>query len=163
MLTPFFWLLQLLHKKTRALRGSSSEPEAEVSEERGRFEAEDQWWTSSLRPKKGVKPTKRQSLGSLKAECDKLAHVWLAQGKDATQRQVAHSLTDVLEWWKDHEAGNVETADFARRQLCAQASRATSKRAFSKAGVIVSKKRQWLTADHGDGISLMGWHYKDHG
>ena len=47
--------------------------------------------------------------------------------------------------------------------MCAQASSATSECAFSKAGLIVSKKRQRLTADHVDGISLMGWHYKDHG
>ena len=94
-----------------------------------------------MRPKKGVNPTKRQSLGLLKAECDKLAHAWLVRGKDATQRQVDHSLTDVLQWWKDHEARNVEIADLARRWLCAQTSSATSERAFSKAGLIVSKKR----------------------
>ena len=81
MLMPLFSLLQLLHKKTRGLPGSSSESEAEVSEEGGGVEAEDQWWTNSLRPKKGVKPTKRQSLGSLKAECDKLAHAWLVWGE----------------------------------------------------------------------------------
>ena len=163
MLTPLFSLLQLLHRKTRGLPGSSSEPEGEVSEEGGGFEAKEKWWTNSLRPKKGVKPTKRRSLSSLKAECDELAHAWLARGKDATQRQVDHSLTDVLQWWKDHEAGTVEIADLARRRLCAQASSATSERAFSKAGLIMSKKRQRLTADHVDSIILMGWHYKDHG
>ena len=163
MLTPLFSLLRLLHRKTRGLPGSSSEPEAKVSEEGGGFEAEDQWWTNSLRPKKGVKPTKQRSLGSLKAECDKLAHAWLAQGKDATQRQVDHSLTDVLQWWKDHEAGNVEIADLARRRLCAQASSTTSECVFSKAGLIMSKKRQRLMADHVDGISLMEWHHKNHG
>ena len=97
MLTPLFLLLQLLHRKTRGLPGSSSELEAEVSEEGRGVEAEDQWWTNNLRPKKGVKPTKRRSLGSLKAECDKLAHAWLAQGKDATKRQLDHSFTYVLE------------------------------------------------------------------
>ena len=158
-----FWLLQLLPRKTRGLLGSSSEPEADVSEEGGGVEAEDQWWKNSLGPRKGVKPTKRQSLGSLKAECDKLAQAWLARGKDATQRQVDHTLTDMLQWWKDHEVGNVEIADLARRRLCAQALSATLERAFSKAGLIMSKKRQRLTADHVDGISLMGWHYKDHG
>ena len=62
---------------------------------------------------------------------------------------------------KDNGAGNVEIADLARRRLCAQASSATSERAFSKAGLILSKKRQRLIADHMDSISLMGWHYKD--
>ena len=143
--------------------GSSSEAEAEVSEEGRGVEAEDQWWTSSLRPKKGGKATKRRSLSSLKAECDKLAHAWLTRGNDPRKRQEDHSSTDVLEWWKDNEPRHIEIADLARRRLCAQASSATSERAFSKAGLIVSKKRQRLTADHVDGISLMGWHYKDNG
>ena len=73
-----------------------------------------------------------------------------------------HSSKDVLEWWKDNEAGNVEIADLARRRLCAQASSATSEHALSKVGLIMSKKRQRLTADHVDGISLMGWHYENH-
>ena len=57
----------------------------------------------------------------------------------------------------------MEIKDLARRRLCAQASSAPSKRAFSKAGLIVSKERQQLTVDHVDGISLIGWHYEDHG
>ena len=72
------------------------------------------------------------------------------------------SLTDVLEWWKYNGTGNMEIADLARRRLCAQASSTTLERAFSKAGLIMSKKRQRLTVDHVDGISLMGWKYKDH-
>ena len=70
---------------------------------------------------------------------------------------------DVLEWWNENKARNVEIADLARRRLCAQASSAISEGAFFKAGLIVSKKRQWLMADHVNGISLMGRHYKDHG
>ena len=57
----------------------------------------------------------------------------------------------------------MEIANLARRRLCAQASSATSERALSKVGLIVSKKRQRLLANHVDGISLMGWRYKDHG
>ena len=67
----------------------------------------------------------------------------------------------MLEWGKDNKARNEEITDVARRWLCAQTSSPTSERAFSKAGLTVSKKRQRLTADHVDGISLMGWHYKD--
>ena len=40
---------------------------------------------------------------------------------------------------------------------------ATSERAFSKAVLIINKKRQRLTSDHLNGISLLGWHYKDKG
>ena len=39
----------------------------------------------------------------------------------------------------------------------------TSERAFSQAGLVISKKRQRLMADHVDSISLLGWHYKDNG
>ena len=35
MLTPLFSLLQLLHRKTRGLPGSSSEPEAESARKEG--------------------------------------------------------------------------------------------------------------------------------
>ena len=53
-----------------------------------------------------------------------------------------------------------EVVDWARRRLCAQASSATSEHAFSKAGMIIGKKRQQLTADNVDGMSLLGWHYQ---
>ena len=56
-----------------------------------------------------------------------------------------------------------EIANLARRRLCVQASSATSERAFSKAGLVISKKRERSTADHVDGISLLGWHCKDNG
>ena len=54
-----------------------------------------------------------------------------------------------------------KVVDWSKRQLCAQASSATSKHAFSKAGLIIGKKRQRLTGDNADGISLLGWHYQD--
>ena len=94
----------------------------------------------------------------VKGECDKFAHMWLVRGKDATLRQVDHSLTDVLELWKDHEARNMKIADLARRRLCAQASSATLESTLSKAGLIVSKKRQRLTGDHmvWSGLQLSG-------
>ena len=99
----------------------------------------------------------------INAECDKLAHKWRARGNDPTKSPEDHSATDVLEWWRANELGHAEIADLARRRLCAQASSATSEHAFSKAGRIVRKKRQWLMADHVDGISLMGSRYKDNG
>ena len=56
-----------------------------------------------------------------------------------------------------------EIGNLARRRLCAQALSVTSKRAFSKVGLVMRKKRQRLTADHVDGTSLLGSHYKDNG
>ena len=69
----------------------------------------------------------------------------------------------MVAWCNKHERAPPETTDWARRRLCAQTSSAASECAFSKAGLIVSKKRQRLMADHVDNISLMGWHYKDNG
>ena len=69
----------------------------------------------------------------------------------------------VLQWWGRYHVRYPEIANLARRRLCAQASSATSERAFSKAGLVLSNKRQRLTADYVDGISLLGWHYKDNG
>ena len=71
--------------------------------------------------------------------------------------------TTVLQWWGRYHVRYHEIANLARRRICEQASSATSKGAFSKAGLVLSKKRQRLTTDHVDGISLLGWHYKDNG
>ena len=47
--------------------------------------------------------------------------------------------------------------------MCAEASSGISEDAFLKARLVISKKRQRLTADNVDGISLLGWHYKYNG
>ena len=60
---------------------------------------------------------------------------------------------------QNEEGAPPEVVDWARRRLCGQASSATSGHAFSKAGLIISKKRQRLTADNVDDISFMGRHY----
>ena len=70
--------------------------------------------------------TSQQSLSSLKADCDELAHKWLAQGNYPTKIREDHSATDVLKCWKDNELGHVEIADLVRRRLCTQASSTTS-------------------------------------
>ena len=67
----------------------------------------------------------------------------------------------MLKWWRRYGHSHPEIVDLAMRRLCVQASNATSEHAFSKAGLIISKKRQRLTADYVDGISLLGWNYKD--
>ena len=69
----------------------------------------------------------------------------------------------VLKWWQRYGDSHPEIADWVMRRLCVQVSSATSKRAFLKAGLIIRKKRQRLTSNHVDGISLLGWYYKDNG
>ena len=62
----------------------------------------------------------------------------------------------MLKWWERYGPGHPDIVDVVRCQLCAQASSATSERAFSKMGLIISKKRQQLASDHVNSISLMG-------
>ena len=72
----------------------------------------------------------------------------------------------ILQNWlmgQNDEGAPPEVVDWARRRLCGQSSSATSGHAFSKAGLIISKKRQRLMADNVDDISFLGWHYKDNG
>lgn len=106
--------------------------------------------------KKGAKANRRRSLSSSKAKCDKIAHNCLAGGNNPTKKWEDHSSTMVLKWWKDNEPVHAEIADMARHRSCAQASSATLKHAFSKARLIMSKKRQWHTANDVDSINLMG-------
>ena len=80
-----------------------------------------------------------------------------------SQSSVKAELEIILCNWlmgQNHDGAPPKVVDWARRRLCSQASSATSEHAFSKAGMIIGKKRQQLTADNVDGISLLGWHYQ---
>ena len=99
----------------------------------------------------------------VKAEQEIILHNWLMGENDVAKKLGDHSSTTVLAWWSKQERAPPEIVDWARRRLCVKASSATSERAFSKAGLITRKKRQRLTADDVDNISLLGWHYKDNG
>ena len=61
------------------------------------------------------------------------------------------------EYWKENETAFPMVADVARRRLCTQASSATSERSFSKAGLIVVKKRLTLLSKNVDALSAVGW------
>lgn len=111
--------------------------------------------------KKGSKGKQTTNPSSLKVEHAKLAQKWLEYGNHPTKRREDYSSTEVLGWWKKNEPLHAEIADWVRRRSCAQESSATSKRAFSKVGLIMSKKRQRMMADRVDNIGLMGWLYKD--
>ena len=149
-----------MHRKTRGCSASSSEQEGDANEQTTLEHPGDEWWKSSLRRGATTKPRKSRVAYSLAEDCTSTASNWLNRpqitGTDFSD-------WSVLKWWRRYGHGHPEIADLARRRLCAQASSATSERAFSKAGLIISKKRQRLTADHVDGISLLGWHYKDNG
>ena len=111
-----------------------------------------------------VKPRKSQRGCSIIEECRATSYKWLIRPPITNPQSglvVDFSNWTVLKWWERYSPGNPNIVDLVRRQVCAQASSATSERAFSKAGLIIIKKRQRLTSDHVDGISLLGWLYKD--
>ena len=116
-------------------------------------------------------PRASRSCGTLEDECAALVCKWFQRPVEAVGGAKDFSDTTMLQWWGRYHVRYPEIANLAWRRLCAQASSATSERAFSKAGLVLSKKRQQflkiavkkLTADHVGGISLLGWHYKDNG
>ena len=108
-------------------------------------------------------PWASRSCGTLEDECAALVSKWFQTLVEIVGGPKDFSDTTVLQWWERYHVRYPEIANLARRRLCAQASSAISERAFSKAGLVLSKKRQRLTANHVDNISLLGWHYKDNG
>ena len=92
-----------------------------------------------------------------------MARDYLDKTQSTSEEVTNFSNWGKLKWWKRCGHGHPDIADLARRGLYAQASSATSEHAFSKAWLIISKKRQQLTSDHVDSISLLGWYYKDNG
>ena len=123
----------------------------------------EEWWKSTLQQSATAMPWASRSCGTLEDECEALVCKWFQRPVETVGGAKDFSDTTVLQWWGRYHVRYPEIANLARRRLCAQASSATSERAFSKAGLVLSKKRQRLTADHVDGISLLGWHYKDNG
>ena len=106
-------------------------------------------------------PQASHNCGTPEDERAALVSKWFQRPGETVGGAKDFSDTTVLQWWGRYHVRYPEIANLARRRLCAQASSATSERAFSKARLVLNKKRQQLTADHVDSISLLGWHYKD--
>ena len=123
----------------------------------------EEWCKSTLRQSVTAMPRVSCSCGTLEDECVALVCKWFQRPVEIVGGAKDFSDTIVLQWWGRYHVRYPEIANLARCRLCAQASSATSEHAFSKAGLVLTKKRQRLTADHVDGISLLGWHYKDNG
>ena len=143
--------------------GLSSEYEVEHTTEATRVEIEEELVDNQFKAKNGGKASKQQSASLVKAEQEEIVHNWLTRQNDATKKQKDHCSTTTVAWCCKHEGAPPEIADWARRRFCGHASSATLERAFSKAGLIARKKRQPLLVVDMDGISLLGWHYKDNG
>ena len=80
--------------------------------------------------------------GSLDDECEALVTKWFQRPVETVGGAKDFSDTSMLQWWGRYHVKYLEIANLTKRQLCAQASSATSERAFSKLGLVISKKRQ---------------------
>ena len=159
-----FWRrLQILHRKGRGSSSSCSEHEGDSSSHIAVEPPREEWWKSTLRKFATAMPRASHSCGMLEGRCEALVTKWFQRLVETVGGAKDFSDTTVLQWWGRYHVRYPEIANLARRRLCVQASSATSERAFSKAGLVLSKKRQRLTADPVDGISFLGWHYKDNG
>ena len=152
-----------MHRKSRGSGSSCSEHESDGSSHTIVEPLREERWKLTLQQFVTAMPRASHSCGTLEDECAALVSKWFQRPLETGGGAKDFSDTTVLQWWGRYHVRYPEIANLARRRLCAQASSATSERAFSKAGLVLSKKRQRLTADHVDGISLLGWHYKDNG
>ena len=155
--------LQILHRKSRGSGSSCFEHEGDGKSHTTVEPPREEWWKSTLQQSVTAMLRASRSCGTLEDECAALVCKWFQRPVETVGGAKDFSDTTMLQWWGRYHVRYPEIANLARRRLCAQASSATSERAFSKEGLVLSKKRQRLTADHVDGISLLGWHCKDNG
>ena len=159
-----FWrCLQILHSKSQGSGPSCSEHEGDGSNHIASEPPREEWWQSTLRQCATAMPQTSRLCGLVEDECEALVTKWFQRLVETVGGAKDFSDTTVLQWWGRYHIKYPEIANLVRHRLCAQASSATSEHAFPKAGLVISKKRQRLTVDHVDGISLLGWHYKDNG
>ena len=159
----FWYHLQILHRKSRGSGSSCSEHEHDGRSHTTVEPPREEWWKSTLQQSATAMPRASRSCGTLEDECTALVCKWFQRPVEIVGGVKDFSDMTVLQWWGRYHVRYPEVANLTRHRLCAQASSATSECAFSKVGLVLSKKRQRLTADHVDGISLLGWHYKDNG
>ena len=67
----------------------------------------------------------------------------------------ADSLTNPLEWWKQHQNNFPRVAKVARKLFSVQPTSALSERVFSIAGTIFQKNRMRLKPDNADKILFL--------
>ena len=100
----------------------------------------EEWWKSTLRQFATAMPWVSRYCGTLEGECEALVTKWFQRPVETVGGARDFSDTNVLQWWGRYHVRYPEIANLARRRLCAQASSATSERAFSKVGLVISKK-----------------------
>ena len=137
-----FWhRLQILHRKSRGSGSSCSEHEGDSSSHIAVEPVREEWWKSTLQQSATVMPWASRCCGTLEDKCEALVTKWFQRPVQIVRGAKDFSDTSMLQWWGRYHLKYPEIAYLVRRRLCAQVSSATSKRAFSKAGLDISKKR----------------------
>ena len=134
------------HEPGEATLSEESEESQKESEEHDRRA----WLAPQFDEPKKPKGKKGPKDPMLEEYKEYLKYVW---EPDRTERRFS-----VEQWWLKYKSRWPNVAGIARRRLATQATSAASERSFSKAGLIVSRKRMMLTPQHVDGLSLLGWH-----
>ena len=160
--------MQINHRLQAHPQGAREEEPEEVEEVDRRKKAEYDWLVGPTLPV-SQKPTRRlrqRIEGNATEErpqqrdvASEAVAMWTHhEWKPSIEEENAGPDFGALHWWKKYAALHPEIADLARRRLSTQASSATSERSFSKAGLILTKKRMSLIPGHVDGLTLLGWH-----
>ena len=130
-----------MHRKTRGCGASSSEQEGDGSDHTVVEPQREEWWKSTLWQCASAMPQTSGCARSLEEECQGLVTKWFERTVEACGGGTDFSNTSMLQWWQRYQHKYPKIADLARRRLSAQASSATSEHAFSKVGLVISKKR----------------------
>ena len=130
-----------MHRKTRGCGASSSEQEVDGSNNTTVEPQRKEWWKSTLRQCAIAMPQSSRHARLLEEECQALVTKWFERTVEIGGGGRDFSNTSVLQWWGRYQHKYPGIADLSRRRLFAQALSATSERAFSKAGLVISKKR----------------------
>jgi hypothetical protein len=77
--------------------------------------------------------------------------------KDADPSQPDYS---ILKWWREHKASFPRLAQFARAVLCQPVSSASSERAFSQAGLVMTDRRQNLSTKTLEKLCFVNQNFK---
>ena len=139
--------------RPRGCGAYSSKHESESSNHTVVEPQREEWWKSTWWQCATVMPQTSHRARLLEEECHGLITKWFERIVETCGGVRDFIKTGVLQWWQRYQHKYLEIADLARRRLFAQASSATSERAFLEAGLVISKKRQRLTSDHVDGIT----------
>ena len=133
-----FWRhLHVFQRKSWRSGAFCSEHEGDGSNHTEMEPPREEWWKSTLQQSATAMPRASRHCGTLEDECEALVTKWFQRPVETVGGAKDFSDTSVLQWWGRYHVRYPKIANLAQRRLCAQASSATSERAFLKAGLVL--------------------------